>query len=91
MADIAKMQKGDLVTGMVINSEEQPDPICEPCLAGKMHSKPFPHSPNRTSQPLELVHSDLHGPLPVQTREGYRYWITFIDDCTSFRAASQEE
>ena len=87
MADIAKMQKGDLVTGMVINSEEQPDPICKPCLAGKMHSKSFPRSPNRTSQPLELVHSDLHGPLPVQTREGYHYWITFIDDCTSFRAA----
>ncbi len=37
--------------------------------------------------PLELVHSDLHGPLPVATREGYRYWITFLDDATSYRAA----
>ena len=87
LTDISKMRKGELVTGMVINSDEQPDVICEPCLAGKMHSNPFPPSPNRALHPLELIHSDLHGPLPVQTCEGYRYWITFIDDCTSFRAA----
>jgi len=87
MADIAKMKKKELVTEMVINSDEQPDVICEPCLAGKMHSNPFPLSLNRALQPLELIHSDLHGPLPVQTHEGFRYWITFIDDCTSFRAA----
>jgi len=30
---------------------------------------------------------DLHGPLPVATREGYRYWMTFIDDATSHCAA----
>jgi len=60
--------------------------ICEPCLAGKMHFNPFPSSSSPT-QPLKLVHSDLHGPLPVATREGYRYWITFIDDATSHFAA----
>jgi transposase InsO family protein len=29
---------------------------------------------------------DLHGPLPP-THEGYRYWLTFIDDASSHRAA----
>jgi len=57
------------------------------CLAGKMHSNPFPSSLSRPTKPLELVHSDLHGPLPVATREGYRYWITFLDDATSYQAA----
>jgi len=54
-----------------------------------MHSNPFPSSASRATQPLELVHSDLHGPLPVATREGYRYWMTLIDDATSHRAAMQ--
>jgi len=40
-----------------------------------------------STKPLELVHSDLHGPLPVATCEGYRYWITYLDDATSYRAA----
>ena len=81
------MHKDDLVTGMTFASSEKPDVVCEPCLAGKMRSNPFPSSPSRSTQPLELIHSDLHGPLPVPTREGYRYWITFIDDATSYHAA----
>jgi len=68
-------------------SSHKPDIVCEPCLAAKMHSNPFPSSPSRSTKPLELVHSDLPGPLPVATREGYRYWITFLDDATSYRAA----
>src|SRR5467141_1473569 len=84
LADIAKMQKNALVTGMTFASSHKPVIVCEPCLAGKMHSNPFPSSPSRSTKPLELVHSDLHGPLPVATREGYRYWITFLDDATSY-------
>ncbi|EIN09154.1 hypothetical protein PUNSTDRAFT_67847 [Punctularia strigosozonata HHB-11173 SS5] len=25
---------------------------------------------------------DLHGPVPVRTPEGYRYWHLIVDDCT---------
>jgi len=84
IADITKMQKNALVTGMTFTSSQKPDVVCEPCLAGKMHSNLFPSSPSRSMKPLELVHSDLHGPLPVATHEGYRYWITFLDDVTSY-------
>ena len=31
------------------------------------------------------MHSDLHGPLPVLTQTGYKYWMTFIDDMSHFR------
>jgi len=68
-----------LVTGMTFASSHKPDIVCEPCLAGKMHSNPFPSSPLRSTKPLELVHSDLHGPLPVATREGYTLkWIIHL-------------
>jgi hypothetical protein len=76
------MIKDGLVTGLHLDSKEQPDPICEPCLAGKMTANPFPSSTNQSYAPLELIHTDLHGPLPVMTAEGYRYWVTFIDACT---------
>src|SRR5258708_4329895 len=87
LADITKMHKKGMVTGMTFGSSTKPDIVCEPCLAGKMHSNPFPSSPSRATQAIELVHSDLHGPLPVRTREGYRYWMIFIDDASSHRAA----
>ena len=84
--NVQKLIKDDLVIGLIITSDSKPDPICEPCLAGKMVSNPFPSSSRISSSPLELIHSDLHGPLPVQSPEGYRYWITFIDDCTRLKA-----
>ena len=86
-ADVKKMVNNKLVTGLNLNSSAKPDPICEPCLAGKMHSNPFPSSNSHASKPLELIHTDIHGPLPVAAIGGYHYWITFIDDCTSFKAA----
>jgi transposase InsO family protein len=61
------------------------DTVCEPCLAGKQHRDPFPkQSSTRMTEPLSLVHSDLHGPLPVQTFSHCRYWISFIDDYSRF-------
>jgi hypothetical protein len=51
-----------------------------------MHALPFRSSLSHNHSPLELVHTDLHGPLPVATHSGYKYWITFIDDAMRFRA-----
>jgi hypothetical protein len=83
-ADVKKMIQNKMVTGVRLQSTTAPDPICEPCLAGKMHANPFPLSTHRQSTPLALVHSDIHGPLPVRTHSGYRYWVTYIDDAHRF-------
>ncbi|THH17507.1 hypothetical protein EW146_g3316 [Bondarzewia mesenterica] len=74
-----------MVIGLQLDSDVKPDPICEPCLAGKMHANPFP-SHSRFSNPLELIHSDLHGPLLVSSHSGMQYFISFIDDATSRKA-----
>ena len=83
---VRKLVKEGLVTGLKLDSPAMPDPICEPCIAGKMTADPFPSSSSRATQPLGLVHCDVHGPVKVQTMSGYRYWATFIDDCSRFRA-----
>ncbi|KAI5322464.1 hypothetical protein L3X38_031536 [Prunus dulcis] len=36
----------------------------------------------RASTPLELVHSDICGPMQTTTKAGNRYFLTFIDDNT---------
>ena len=74
-----------LVGGMQLDSSTAPDPVCEPCIAGKFTCGPIPRMAlHRANQPLELVHSDVKGPLPVQTPEGHCYWVLFIDDYTRF-------
>ena len=60
--------------------------VCEAYKAGKMHANPFPSSHCRVSKPLQLIHSDVHGPVKVPTHQGYCYWVTFIDDFSCFKA-----
>ena len=82
--DIKLLLKDNLVDGMVIDSAAKPDPICEPCLAGKMHANPFPSSNTRATDLLGLVHSDLHH-VGTPSNGGFNYWITFIDDYSRFK------
>ena len=52
---------------------------------GKQHRQPFPKkSQSRSSQPLELIHSDVCGPMSVNSVGGSRYFVTFIDDYSRF-------
>ena len=52
---------------------------------GKMRKLPFKSKDSyMSSRPLEIIHSDIGGPIMPATREGYRYWITFIDRHTRF-------
>ncbi|GAB2294442.1 hypothetical protein Dimus_038297 [Dionaea muscipula] len=58
--------------------------VCESCLAGKFSKLPFDISMSRSSRPFELIHSDVWGPSPVVSIDGYRYYVLFIDDYTRF-------
>ena len=55
--------------------------VCAECLAGRQHRAPFPaKSENRAKHQLELVHSDLVGPLPKPSLHGSRYICVFTND-----------
>ena len=69
---------------MVLDSDAKPDPICEPCLAGKMHANPFPLSENCATELLELIHSDVHQ-IGITSPSGYNYCFSFIDDFSRYK------
>ena len=75
-----------LVTGITLESRARPDPICKPCLAGKMHACPFSSTGTITTGILDLIHSDLVQ-MPTASMSGYRYFIAFHDDASSYHAA----
>ncbi|KAH9705191.1 hypothetical protein KPL70_011781 [Citrus sinensis] len=51
---------------------------------GKMTKRPFSATAVRATVPLELVHIDICGPINVQARGGYEYFITFTDDYSRY-------
>lgn len=55
--------------------------LCEGCVLGKQHREPFQiWKSRRATNLLELVHSDICGPMETVSNGGNRYFITFIDD-----------
>ena len=59
-------------------------PTCESCLEGKMTKRPFKAKRYRAKEVLELVHSDLCGPMTIQARGDFEYFISFIDDYSTY-------
>jgi hypothetical protein len=58
--------------------------FCKHCVMGKMTQLPFSNSTSCTQFPLELVHSDVWGPAPINSINGHRYYVIFVDDFTRF-------
>ena len=59
--------------------------FCPTCLAAKQRKENVPkHSVTKTCRPLQLVHSDLCGPLPCKSMSRARYILMFTDDYTRF-------
>ncbi|KAI5314963.1 hypothetical protein L3X38_044139 [Prunus dulcis] len=56
---------------------------CDMCELAKSHRVPFPLNSNKSLVPFSLVHSDVCGPDKIATPAGARWFVTFVDDCTS--------
>lgn len=50
----------------------------------KFTKLPFSVSSTKSTIPFEVIHSDVWGPSPYVSVEGYRYYLTFIDECTRY-------
>ncbi|KAE8681124.1 hypothetical protein F3Y22_tig00111342pilonHSYRG00188 [Hibiscus syriacus] len=73
------LSKKEMVKGLPhIN---HPDQLCEGCLVGKQFRKSFPkESETRAKKPLELIHTDMCGPIKPSSLGNNNYFLLFIDD-----------
>ena len=72
-------QRHNLVKGLPSISRNED--VCEGCMMGKQTRESFPQEEAwRATKPLELIHTDLCGPMKTPSIGGNRYILTFIDD-----------
>ena len=57
---------------------------CESCLLGKLTRLPFKGKGERANGLLDLIHTDVCGPMSVHATGGFVYFITFIDDYSRY-------
>ena len=75
-ADVAKLES--IVDGMKISSKEKFD--CETCVMSKQTLTKSGVMRKKVETVLELVHTDLAGPVEPMAKEGFRFAISFTDD-----------
>lgn len=82
---IETLIKKDLVHGLndlrILNFNNKQ---CENCFLGKMSRQPYKGIRTKASRPLELIHTDVCGPIDPVTWDGFKYFLTFTDDYTHF-------
>ena len=59
--------------------------VCQGCILGKHPQHEYDKTRNeRTSAPLELIHSEISGPFPHMSISQAKYTLTFIDDFSMY-------
>jgi len=81
-----------MIDKMVVNGarllvDDRTTEPCPACIDGKFVKAPFNSGKTETSRVLELVHSDIMGPLRTLTRKGAHYVITIVDDFSRYNWA----
>lgn len=55
---------------------------CSICHLAKQKCQSFPFNNNMSTNAFDLLHIDIWGPFSVESIEGYKYFLTIVDDCT---------
>ena len=63
-----------------LNFGEPEEQLCDIYLKGKQTKQPVIMNDQRASKQLELIHSDLYGPIEETSLRGARYFALFVDD-----------
>jgi hypothetical protein len=69
----------EVVTEVPQISIEHQD-VCKGCALGNFTKASFPSSDTRSTGILDLVHTDMCGPMNRKSLSGCEYSLTFIDD-----------
>lgn len=76
----AIIKKLKTIGGQILNQSDFLE--CKACVCGKMVQSPSTSSFTQAKHVLDVVHSDLMGPISPPTISGNHYILTFIDNCS---------
>lgn len=93
---LRSLAEKEMVTGLPKLCQGEGEAFCETCLKGKQHREIIPKKSEwKSTHDLQLVHTDICGPISPTSESGKRYVINFIDDysrkCWSYFLSEKSE
>ena len=74
------MNKNKLALGLNLKNPRDTGKPCKTCILRKLTAVPFKPREEKSAEKLNLIHSDVCGPMRVNSIGGARYFLTMIDD-----------
>ncbi|CAI5773473.1 Retrovirus-related Pol polyprotein from transposon TNT 1-94 [Podarcis lilfordi] len=82
---ILDLQKRDLVRGLQVKQSNKAPAKCISCITEKAVKPSFPRcAEQRSNKVLDIVHTDICGPMNVPSLGKNRYILIFLDDFSRF-------
>src|SRR5712671_4563035 len=81
---VKQLVNNELAEGIKLNQRSEPAAVCESCIEGKMARQPFPSSMTKADRMLDLIYTDVCGPMQTQTPGKARYVMTLVDDYSRY-------
>ncbi|CAI5780530.1 Retrovirus-related Pol polyprotein from transposon TNT 1-94 [Podarcis lilfordi] len=82
---ILDLQKRDLVRGLQVKQSNKAPAKCVSCITEKAVKPLFPcYAEQRSNKVLDIVHTDICGPMNVPSLGKNRYILIFLDDFSRF-------
>jgi len=79
--DMKKLVDRQMANGLSKGITDVESDFCESCVYGRKTRGSFPPNKNaRSHRILELIHTDVCGPMPTSAYDGSRYFVTFTDN-----------
>jgi transposase InsO family protein len=76
---IERLVKNDILPQLEFSDLEQ----CRECIKGK-YAKKIKKNAKRSTGILQIIHTDICGPFPIKSVDGFDSFITFTDDYSRF-------
>ena len=58
--------------------------LCDICNSAKQKKLPFTLSTSKTAVVFYLIHMDIWGPCSINSMQGFRYFLTVVDDFSRY-------
>jgi hypothetical protein len=77
---IERLIKDDILTPLDFSDSD----YCIDCIKGKYAKQVKKSEAKQSAEVLEIIHTDICGPLPVKSVDGFDSFITFTDDFSRY-------
>nr|GEZ81770.1 retrotransposon protein, putative, Ty1-copia subclass [Tanacetum cinerariifolium] len=84
LAELIKKKKQVGTARLLRSTDDESFDQCVSCLSGNTTRKSFPYRPEKETDILGIIHTDVCGPLRHVSRQDVSYFITFTGDYSRY-------